>query len=122
MFASVVINKTNQYYQAQLSKQLENRNKLRNQELKLIKLNNSLLTEIRLILSTFKNITLETQSQQQLRSSRSIARSSTILQKTLLVRYTNFASAGHFNFFNASKEPEISGGYSFSQATSIAKG
>lgn len=85
MFASEVINKTNQYYQAQLSKQLENRNKLRNQELKLIKLNNSLLTEIRLILSTFKTISLETQSRQQLRSSKSIARSSGILQQTLLI-------------------------------------
>jgi signal transduction histidine kinase/CheY-like chemotaxis protein len=84
LFATEIINKTNQHYQTQLAKQLEKRNELRNQELKLVKLNNSLLTEIRLILNSYKTISQENVAQQQIRSSRAIARSSNILQQTLL--------------------------------------
>ncbi len=84
-FATEIINKTNQYYQFQLTRQLEKRNELRNQELKLVKLNNNLLAEIRSILSSFKVFSQETQVQYQRRSSQTIARSSTIMQRTLLI-------------------------------------
>lgn len=85
LFATDIINKTNQHYQLQLKKQLERRKDLRNQELRLVSLNNNLLTEIRSILNTFKEISREKQSLYHTRSSQTIARSSTILQRTLLV-------------------------------------
>ncbi|KAF0199466.1 MAG: ATPase [Bacteroidetes bacterium] len=84
-FATNIIEKTNRHYQIQLKKQLEKRNELRNQELKLVKLNNNLINEIKAILNTFKQLSQETQAQYQIRSSRTIARSSTILQRTLLM-------------------------------------
>ncbi|MBK9355812.1 MAG: response regulator [Bacteroidales bacterium] len=84
LLASRIIDKTNRHYQIQLKKQLEKRNELRTQELKLVKLNNSLIYEIRAILNTFKELSQETRTQYQIRSSRTIARSSTILQRTLL--------------------------------------
>lgn len=85
MIATNIINKTNEYYQLQLKKQLEKRNELRTQELKLIKLNNSLLNEIRSILASFKVSSQEAQANFQQRSSQAIAKSSTILQRTLLI-------------------------------------
>jgi signal transduction histidine kinase/CheY-like chemotaxis protein len=84
-FASEVINKTNQYYQIQLAGQLEKRNELRNQELKLVKLNNSLLVEVRSILNSFRIFSQDTKVHDQRRSSQTIARSSSILQRTLLI-------------------------------------
>ncbi|MFH1121639.1 MAG: ATP-binding protein [Bacteroidota bacterium] len=85
LLAANIITKTNQHYQLQLKKQLDKRNELRNQELKLIKLNNSLLKEIRAILGAYKALSQKTQAQYQKRSSQTIARSSAILQRTLLI-------------------------------------
>lgn len=84
-FATEIISKTNRYYEQQLASQLEKRNELRIQELKLIRLNNNVLSEIRSILNSIKSITGESKASQEKRSSETIARSSDILQKTLLI-------------------------------------
>lgn len=84
-FATEIISKTNRYYEQQLASQLEKRNELRVQELKLIRLNNNVLSEIRSILNSIKSITGESKAAQEKRSSETIARSSDILQKTLLI-------------------------------------
>jgi signal transduction histidine kinase/ActR/RegA family two-component response regulator len=84
-FATEIISKTNRYYEQQLASQLEKRNELRIQELKLIRLNNNVLSEIRSILNSIKSITGESKAAQEKRSSETIARSSDILQKTLLI-------------------------------------
>ncbi|MBK6964843.1 MAG: response regulator [Bacteroidales bacterium] len=84
-FATEIIHKTNQYYQIQLKRQIEKRNELRNHELKLIRLNNNLLVEIRSILNSFRMYSQVNQASYQQRSSQTIARSSNILQRTLLI-------------------------------------
>lgn len=83
-FAEEVINKTNTYYQAQLRKQLQHRNELRQSELRLINLNNNLMDEIRQILVSLKQLAVKSEGSYRTQSTAAIVRSTQVLQNLLL--------------------------------------
>lgn len=78
-----IILQTTDYYQKQLKKLYQQRNKLRQSELKIIRMNNSLLSEIKLILSSMKKTVMKSQEFSVNPSSGSIAYSSKILHRIL---------------------------------------
>ncbi len=83
-FAEEVINKTNIYYQLQLRIQLQNRNELRQSELRLIRLNNTLMDEIRQILVSLKQLAVQSEGTYRAESTAAIVRSTGVLQNLLL--------------------------------------
>lgn len=87
-FAEDIINKSNTYYQRQLRSQLERRNKLRASEIRLVRLNGDLMTEIREILFSLKSSIQEDTGADRSQSATIIARSTNILQNILLVAIT----------------------------------
>ncbi len=83
-FAADVITRTDSYYQAQLKNQLKHRNELRQSELRLIKLNNALMSEIRGILFTMKASAMSDENSFVKQSTSNITRSAGILYNSLL--------------------------------------
>lgn len=83
-FAEDIINKSNSYYQSQLRLQLHRRNELRLKELNLIRLNNSLMDEIREILFTLKEIAVENENHFRDQSAQKVTRSTGILLTVLI--------------------------------------
>lgn len=83
-FAEDIINKSNTHFQAQLQNQLRHQNELRQSELRLIRLNNSLMDEIRAILFTLKDIAVEKESVFRNQSANMVTRSANILHTVLI--------------------------------------
>lgn len=83
-FADEVITRTDSYYQTQLKKQLKHRNELRQSELRLIRLNNALMSEIRGILFTMKSSAMSDENSFISQSTSNITRSAGILYNSLL--------------------------------------
>lgn len=87
-FAEDIINKSNTYYQRQLRSQLERRKQLRDSEIRLVRLNGALMTEIREILVSLKGAIQNNIRADQSQSTTTIARSTNILQNVLLMAIT----------------------------------
>ncbi len=87
-FAEDIINKSNTYYQRQLRSQLERRKQLRDSEIRLVRLNGDLMTEIREILVSLKGSVQKNEGVDRSQSTTTIARSTNILQNILLVAIT----------------------------------
>ena len=83
-FAEDIINKSNTYYQRQLRSQLERRKQLRDSEIRLVRLNGDLMTEIREILFSLKGSIQKNAGADRSQSATTIARSANILQNILL--------------------------------------
>lgn len=83
-FAEDVINKSNNYYQRQLRSQLDRRKQLRDSEIRLVRLNGVLMTEIREILVSLKGSVKKNEDADLSQSRTTIARSTNILQNILL--------------------------------------
>lgn len=84
-FANDILKKSNSYYQNQLRSQLQHRAELRQSELKLIRLNNRLLDEIRSILYSLKNTVIEKEGVNRSASASTILTSANILYNMLLI-------------------------------------
>jgi len=82
--SSDIVSRSNEFYQQQLQKILQQRNQLRQSELKLISMNYLLLNEIKTILNTIKETALEIQNKSIEQSSGSIIYSVKNLQKILI--------------------------------------
>ena len=83
-FAEEVINKSNKYYQTQLRRQLQRSRELRQSELRLVRLNNKLMNEIRQILITLKQLAVQSEGSYRAESTAAIVRSTGVLQNLLL--------------------------------------
>lgn len=84
-FADDIISRSNSYYQTQLRRQLQRRNELRQSELKLVKLNNALMAEIREILFALKETAVVNENVFRDQSARTITRSAGILHTSMIV-------------------------------------
>ncbi|HCT70541.1 MAG TPA: hypothetical protein DF409_05295, partial [Bacteroidales bacterium] len=84
-FADDIISRSNSYYQTQMRRQLQRRNELRQSELKLVKLNNALMAEIRGILFALKETAVVNENVFRDQSARTITRSAGILHTSMIV-------------------------------------
>ncbi|MGV8111633.1 MAG: ATP-binding protein [Lentimicrobium sp.] len=84
-FADDIISRSNSYYQTQMQRQLQRRNELRQSELKLVKLNNALMAEIRGILFALKETAVVNENVFRDQSARTITRSAGILHTSMIV-------------------------------------
>lgn len=84
-FAEDVINKSNTYYQGQLRNQLHRRKQLRESEIRLVRLNGELMSEIRGILVSLKGTITGNEGITRSRSVSAIARSANTLHTILFI-------------------------------------
>ncbi len=84
-FAEDIINKSNTYYQRQLKSQLQRRKRLRESEIRLVRLNGELMNEIRGILVSLKGSLTGDEGVSRSQSLSSIVRSANTLQTILLI-------------------------------------
>ncbi|WP_367328616.1 histidine kinase dimerization/phospho-acceptor domain-containing protein [Lentimicrobium sp.] len=84
-FADDIISRSNSYYQTQMRRQLQRRNELRQSELRMVKLNNALMAEIREILFALKETAVVNENVFRDQSARTITRSAGILHSSMIV-------------------------------------